>query len=197
MSLATFGAHLDTLAYVAYACGLVWAMTEVRLMISQRSRRTGARQQDRGSLALIVVPAILAITYACFDVWLHPYTPLPIVVRVAGLPLYIGGLALRQWSIAVLGRFFTIDVAIHGEQRLIEDGPYRLLRHPSYTGFAMILLGLGLMVGKPLAVALALLAPLPGLIRRIQVEEMALRQAFGAAFDAYAKRTWRLIPGLF
>ena len=141
------------------------------------------------------MPAILAITCACVDVWLHPYVPMAFGLRVLGPLFFAGGLALRQWSITVLGRFFTIDVAIHGEHRLIEDGPYRFLRHPSYTGFAMILLGLGLMIGKPLAVVL--LAPLPGLIRRIQVEENALRQAFGASFDAYAKRTWRLIPGVF
>ncbi|MBC7544407.1 MAG: isoprenylcysteine carboxylmethyltransferase family protein [Candidatus Sericytochromatia bacterium] len=191
------GAHLDSIANGAYACGVIWTVTEVRLMIAQRSRRTGASPQDRGSLAMIVVPAIAAIAYAGLDVWLHPYLPIPLGFRALGFPVFVAGLALRQWSIAVLGRFFTVDVAIHGEHRLIEEGPYRLLRHPSYTGFAMILLGIGLMAGKPMALALVLLAPLPGLIRRIQVEEQALRQAFGPSFDAYAKRTWRLMPGVF
>ena len=166
-------------------------------MLRQRSRRTGAKAQDRGSLVLIVLPTVLGIAVAAIAILIWPYTPLAPVWRWLGFACWALGLGLRQWSIAILGRFFTIDVAIHGEHRLIDDGPYRIFRHPSYTGFALVLLGLGLMTGSSLAVALSLLPPAPGLIWRIRIEEAALRQAFGQAFDDYARRTWRLIPGIY
>jgi protein-S-isoprenylcysteine O-methyltransferase len=189
--------HLDSLTRLAYICGLIWTLTEIRLMLRQRSRRTGAKTQDRGSLVLIVLPAFVGIGLACLDIVLRPYTPFAPIWRWLGLGLWALGLGIRQWAIAVLGRFFTIDVSIHGEHKLIQDGPYRLLRHPSYTGFALILLGMALMTGKPLAIALMLLPPFLGLLWRIRVEEGALRQAFGEVFDEYSRHTWRFIPGLY
>jgi protein-S-isoprenylcysteine O-methyltransferase len=190
-------AHLDALTRLAFACGLVWTLSEVRLMWRQRSRRTGARGQDRGSLFWIILPAAGGIALAAIDLLLFPYMPFAIGWRWLGLVLWAAGLGLRRWSIAVLGRFFTVDVSIHGEQRLIEDGPYRWLRHPSYTGFSLILAGLGLLAGKWTTVGLLLLTPAPGLFWRLRVEEAALHQAFGDAYAAYARRTWRLFPGLY
>lgn len=189
--------HLDALTRLAYGCGVIWALTEAQLMLRQRSRRTGAKGQDRGSLILIILPAVLGIALACGDLILHPYLPFAPAWRWVGLGLWALGLGLRRWAIAVLGRFFTIDVSIHGEHKLIQDGPYRWLRHPSYTGFAMILAGIGLLTGHAPALALILLPAAPGLFWRIRVEEGALRSAFGPAFDDYAKRTWRLIPAIY
>jgi protein-S-isoprenylcysteine O-methyltransferase len=190
-------AHLDNLTRLAYACGVTWAFTEVLVMVRQRSRRTGAKGQDRGSLVLIILPAVLGIALACLDIVLRPYTPIADAWRWLGFACWALGLGLRRWAIAALGRFFTVDVSIHGEHQLIQNGPYRWLRHPSYTGFAMILAGIGLMTGHPLALALFLLPPAPGLFWRIRVEEGALRAAFGPTFEAYAKRTWRLIPAIY
>ena len=59
----------------------------------------------------------------------------------AGVVLFVAGLLLRWWAIIVLGRFFTVDVSIAEGHELIESGPYRFIRHPSYTGALLAFLG--------------------------------------------------------
>ena len=110
------------------------------------------------------------------------------------LGLFVLGAVLRVWSIRVLGRFFTVQVAIAGDHKLIEDGPYRLLRHPSYTGSLLMFVGYLLCFGNALTLAIVLATVLAVFVRRIVVEEAALAANFGEAWSAYAKRTWRLVP---
>lgn len=114
---------------------------------------------------------------------------------VAGIVLMVAGMALRWYSIAVLGRAFTVTVAIEAGQRVIERGPYRLVRHPSYTGSLVTILGVLVACANPLA----LLGLVPGLIGyayRIRVEEAVLSDTLGEAYRSYMRRTTRLIPFL-
>lgn len=115
----------------------------------------------------------------------------------AGLTVMWAGLAFRQWSIAALGRFFTMDVQIHEDHRVVDRGPYRWLRHPSYTGGLAIVIGLGLAEGSWLSLAVACLIPLAAYLLRIHVEERALLEELGEEYAAYARRTARLVPGLY
>jgi protein-S-isoprenylcysteine O-methyltransferase Ste14 len=104
------------------------------------------------------------------------------------------GITLRQWSILVLGRFFSTTVKIISGHRIVTNGPYCLIRHPAYTGSLLTLVGLGLAsrtwVGTLVIVALF------GLVYsyRISVEEKALKAEFGQEYVDYAKKTKRLIP---
>jgi len=97
----------------------------------------------------------------------------------------------------VLGRFFSTKVRIVSDHRIVMEGPYRFLRHPSYTGMLMILLGLGLASRTWLGtiIILALFSLVIGY--RINVEENALRSEFGQEYLEYAKKTKRLFPFLF
>jgi protein-S-isoprenylcysteine O-methyltransferase len=105
-----------------------------------------------------------------------------------------GGLALRFWAIRVLARFFTVDVNIQEGHELIRRGPYRLLRHPSYTGSLMTFLGFGLALGNGWSL-LVLLAPvILAFVWRMRVEERVLAEAFPAQYPDYARQTKRLIP---
>jgi protein-S-isoprenylcysteine O-methyltransferase len=86
-------------------------------------------------------------------------------------------MAIRWAAILTLGRFFTVDVAVHPGHRVIDRGPYRHVRHPSYSGLLLALLGVGLSLGDGAAL-LVLLGPcLAGLWWRISEEEKALRKA--------------------
>jgi protein-S-isoprenylcysteine O-methyltransferase len=102
--------------------------------------------------------------------------------------------ALRAWSIVVLGRHFTVDVAIHRDHELIASGPYRVLRHPSYTGVVGIVAALGFLNGNVVSLALATVGVTVALVHRIRVEERALASAFGDAWTKHCERTWRLVP---
>src|SRR3546814_1807757 len=80
-----------------------------------------------------------------------------------------GGMGLRWWSIRVLARHFTVDVTIHPDHALVRRGPYRLLRHPSYTGLLVTFLGFALCLGDWLSLA-AMLPVVLAFLWRIQVE---------------------------
>lgn len=108
--------------------------------------------------------------------------------------LLVAGGALRWVAIISLGRFFTVDVAVHRDHRVITNGPYRYVRHPSYTGALLQVLGLAMGLASWVS-ALVLIVPIGAtLAYRIFVEEQALRQSLGTEYDDYCKVTPRLIP---
>jgi protein-S-isoprenylcysteine O-methyltransferase Ste14 len=111
-----------------------------------------------------------------------------------GLAIALAGAALRDWSIVSLGRYFRREVTIEPGQTIVRRGPYRLLRHPSYTGLILMITGFGLAIGSWLGAAAALVIVTAGLLPRIRVEEEALAHAFGADYTTYASSTSRLLP---
>jgi protein-S-isoprenylcysteine O-methyltransferase Ste14 len=104
------------------------------------------------------------------------------------------GLLLRWWSFATLGRYFTTVVKTSADQAVITRGPYRVLRHPSYTGLLAAFVGAGLMLGNWVGMAASCLLILVGLIYRLVREERAMIDAFGEAYLDFAKGRARLVP---
>lgn len=179
------------------ALTLVWASSELWLGWTRRSQDR-SRMRDRGTLRLLLTTVYLCVGLA---VWLSYHAPgrigddgIRIALFWAGLALMAGGLILRFWAIRVLARFFTVDVNIQEGHELIRRGPYRLLRHPSYTGSLMTFLGFGLALGNVWSL-LVLLAPVVlAFAWRIRVEERVLAEAFPGQYPDYARQTKRLIP---
>jgi protein-S-isoprenylcysteine O-methyltransferase Ste14 len=116
---------------------------------------------------------------------------------VAGLALMWAGFAFRAWAIRELGRFFTVTVGVTEGHRVVDTGPYRWVRHPSYTGMVVFFLGFGVALDSWLSVAAAVLLPLAGIVVRIHYEEQLLRRELGQAYADYSKRTSRLLPGVW
>ena len=100
----------------------------------------------------------------------------------------------RLYAINVLGAFFTTAVAVAPEQTVIETGPYRLIRNPSYTSLLLSLLGLGLNYANWLSLLGLMTCALIGLSYRIHVEEHVLTAHLGQRYQEYMRRTKRLIP---
>jgi protein-S-isoprenylcysteine O-methyltransferase Ste14 len=96
----------------------------------------------------------------------------------------------------VLGRYFTFQVDVHTGQTVIETGPYRYIRHPSYSGALITVFGLGLALGNWASILALLACVLIGYAYRIRVEEAALVTALGQPYSEYMSRTARLIPFL-
>ena len=117
-------------------------------------------------------------------------------VRWLGVGLFVVGGAVRLWPVAVLGDRFSGLVAIQPGHRLVTDGIYRTIRNPSYLGLVMNGVGWGLAFGNWVGVVLAALF-LPPLVARMHAEERLLHEHFGAEYDAYRARTWRLVPGIY
>jgi protein-S-isoprenylcysteine O-methyltransferase len=119
------------------------------------------------------------------------------VVYTAALWLFALGVLLRFYSIIYLGRFFTPTVAISADHRLIDSGPYRFIRHPTYTGFLMILVGLGLSFANIGSLLIIFVPVFACILWRIRIEEQALVEAFGEQYRSYMHRTKRLLPFIY
>jgi protein-S-isoprenylcysteine O-methyltransferase Ste14 len=113
---------------------------------------------------------------------------------VVGVVLMVLGIALRAWSVIVLGRNFTVYVQVREEQPVVDTGPYRLLRHPSYTGLLLVCLGIGLALGNWLALVVVVVVPTVAILVRIRVEERALLAGIGEPYRRFAATRKRLIP---
>jgi len=116
---------------------------------------------------------------------------------LVGFLLLALGLALRWWSILLLGRFFTIDVAVADDHRVIDTGPYRVIRHPSYTGIILGAAGFALCSGSYISASVIMIAVVLALMARIRIEERVLSAQLGDAYRQYMSRTKRLIPGIY
>jgi protein-S-isoprenylcysteine O-methyltransferase Ste14 len=117
-------------------------------------------------------------------------------VRWLGVLLYTAGGVLRLAPVFVLGRRFSGLVAIQPEHRLVTNGLYGVIRHPSYLGLFVSVLGWGLAFRSGVGVVIAVMM-LVVLLARIQAEERLLSESFGAEYDAYRSRTWRLVPYVY
>jgi protein-S-isoprenylcysteine O-methyltransferase Ste14 len=104
------------------------------------------------------------------------------------------GLLLRWWSFATLGRYFTVVVKTSKDQPIIDRGPYRVLRHPSYTGLLLAIAGCGLMLGTLVGTAAAVVLVSNALVYRLRKEELALTAALGDRYRQFAAGRARLIP---
>jgi protein-S-isoprenylcysteine O-methyltransferase Ste14 len=117
-------------------------------------------------------------------------------LRYVGLLLFFAGSVLRILAIRTLGPRFTVWVTIQNDHELVTDRLYRHLRHPSYTGAILTLIGWALVyrssVGVLIAAAMSLL-----LISRIDAEERLLLVQFPMAYAEYIERTWRLLPFVY
>ena len=155
--------------------------------------------KDRGTALGIYVAQglspLAAILQFGYRTEFHP-TAVSLAVGV-GLAAIVGGLGLRLWAIRTLGRFFTSTVMVQSGQTVVEAGPYRVLRHPSYTGALVTTLGVTITLASPLGVALCLLLGIPAYLYRISVEEAALTAQLGEPYRSYRTRTSRLIPWIY
>jgi len=178
--------------------GAIYGLSELYLACTRRARaRTTSR--DRHSLIFLWAVIIVSLWLGMQMVWLVPgaTVPHPRGFYLVGFCLFLGGLILRWYSIGYLGRYFTVDVSISAEHRLIDSGPYRFIRHPTYTGALLAFFGLGFCLGNWLSILFLSLPTIGAFLWRIRIEERALVEALGEQYRAYMRRTKRLIPFIY
>lgn len=116
------------------------------------------------------------------------------VITVIGVILICVGLVIRVWSIRLLGNHFTATVQILEGHKLIRQGPYKIIRHPSYLGAYMAFIGSGLLLNVFWGILIASIAMGVAYYKRITVEEETLTQFFGLDYLKYKEETKMLIP---
>ncbi len=178
--------------------GIALGLSELALFLRRHSA-VAAEHADRGSLRTLWIVIMAAWVLAIFlanALAVGRYRVGPALFEISIL-LFAGGVILRWHAILYLGRLFTVDVAIAADHRLIDSGPYRRLRHPSYTGELLAFLGLGVLMGNVVALAVLLIPSTLAFLYRIRVEEAALQRALGQPYLDYMQRTYRLLPGAY
>lgn len=175
-----------------------WLVFEFVMRLRQTSRSDGPVSPDR--TYFVLTPALVGCVIAAEILGRRGGLPWPggtLWPFVTGLVLIAAGLGLRAWSIAVLGRFFQYRIKIQPGHRVVTTGPYRYVRHPSYTGIALVLAGIAMACDDVWAlVAVAILGG-AGLGVRIHVEERQLTEALGADYERYAAGRKRLVPWIW
>ena len=187
------------LAYaIAIGSAVVWLGFETVLRI--RDIGAGVRafpRSDRMSGPLLSVLLVGGIVLALLVARQVPALALPgpsDLWAVAGAAVTLTGLGIRVWAVRTLGRFFRLVVMIQEDHRVVSNGPYRWVRHPSYSGLCLIILGVGISMGNFGSVLLCGLTTPIGLLPRIRTEEAALHERLGEDYANYAQRTARLVP---
>ena len=176
--------------------GLTYFFSELVLALTRRSREKTV-SKDANSLRVLWIVIGLCIWLSIQAQSLWPRAVLPPWCVSIGVALFVVGMVLRWYSIIHLGRFFTVNVAIAADHQLVETGPYRFVRHPSYTGALLAFIGFAMVLRNWASVLLISLPIGFAFLYRINVEERALVQALGDRYRAYMKRTKRLIPFVY
>ncbi|MDR6499953.1 methyltransferase family protein [Burkholderia sp. DN3021] len=190
---AAFFSHppLIVIVVATLAMAVVAMFTEGNLSAGERENR-----DNRWVLAAFAVSGFLLAYLPALTDRLDFWTLGGDTVRWFGVALYIAGGALRIWPVFVLGKRFSGLVAIQPGHTLVTDGIYRRIRNPSYLGLLVNSVGWALAFRSGVGVLLVALMTVP-LVARIRSEEALLRSQFGAEYDAYCARTWRLLPGVY
>lgn len=158
--------------------------------------RPDATNRDRGSrfvIALCIAPGAILVALAPTIVPSASIGPVGVRFGIGGALLLIG-CGLRLWAMRTLGRYFTREVMVSSDQRVVTSGPYRIVRHPSYTALLLYAIGAGVAAGNWVGLAAITLLALVALVNRIQVEEDALLSVLGDSYRIYAESHPRLIP---
>ena len=174
-----------------------WVLFEAVMRVVQRLRAAGP-SDDRSFFVLL--PAMAATVIAAEALGRRGGLPWPggeVWPVVAGIALIAAGLALRIWSIATLGRFFQYQIQVQSGHRVVTGGPYRYVRHPSYTGIALVLVGIALACDDVWSLAAVAVLGGAGLWVRIRAEERQLTEALGADYERFAAGRKRLVPGVW
>ncbi|MEA2191249.1 MAG: hypothetical protein QOI73_1370 [Solirubrobacteraceae bacterium] len=192
--------YSDSGARIAFYVVLgIFVVLEQRIRLKSRLNRHGVHA-DRGSLLVVIVAVGAGLAGGCVIAGHAPSAAIPTArwpIFVLGLALMCAGIALRQWAVALLGQFFTVDIRVHPDQTVVEQGPYRWIQHPAYTGMIITFVGIGLALGNWAALGLLIVVPTAGLVVRIRVEERALLDGLGEPYRRFAASRCRLVPGVW
>jgi protein-S-isoprenylcysteine O-methyltransferase Ste14 len=185
--LAAWSGGMRVLGLAFVAAYLAWLLLESRVALTENKK--GETRVDRGTCeayalgrALTVVAALAAPTrWTELNAWM-----------LLGFAVFLAGMTFRLVAIRTLGKFYSHRVRLMGDHQVVSSGPYRVVRHPAYTGMLTAHLGVVIFFFNPYTLAAFLGVLLPAMVLRIRVEETALFALPG--YPDYAERRPRLVP---
>lgn len=194
---------MKPLAYVSPYAWFFWAVFLFAFLpefsLIARSKPAPGETADRGSMGVIILSGWIGM-FIAFAV-----AGIPAFLLVRGQRIWFGsglvflllGSLLRRHCFKTLGRHFTGNVKVSSDQPVIQEGAYRWVRHPSYTGGMLMFLGTGLGLTNWLSILVLMISSGVSYAYRVRVEEEALQTALGQPYCDYMQRTKRFIPSVF
>jgi protein-S-isoprenylcysteine O-methyltransferase Ste14 len=191
--LTPFASQADrTVFFVIYS---IWILTFIieRVVISSSGQSATKIKSDKGSYLLIFASIFLSITIA-FTFAYAGIMILPLWVFYVGIGMMVIGLLVREWAVVTLRKFFSFTVRVREDHSIVQTGPYRLVRHPAYSGTMLIVIGVACALRSLAGIVILIIFFTLAFTYRITVEEKLLTQQLGQSYMEYMKRTKRLIP---
>lgn len=177
---------------------IIWFLSEILLNRLMRSKTNDSKDLDKSSLRFIWIGISISMTLGiiCTMNFSFPITKTNLF-EICGTILLISGIVIRFISIRTLGKFFTVDLAVHSDHKLVNSGMYKYVRHPSYSGALLSFFGFGLSLNNWLSLIIIFIPIYLTFIYRINIEEKLLTQRLGEEYLNYKKNTKRLIPMIY
>ena len=175
----------------------LWSGIEIFLIVKDKVLSKGTVTIDRNSRFLNVLSVTISL-FSPLIMFIIPRANISnhslFALLFIGLLTLLSGMFVRYWAICTLGNSFRTTVEIETEQKIIETGPYKFIRHPAYTGIILFCIGYGLLSQNWLSLLISLLLPASALLYRIHIEEQAFVDIIGDEYRKYQLKTKKLIP---
>jgi protein-S-isoprenylcysteine O-methyltransferase Ste14 len=177
--------------FLAVVCSVLFA-TQPRLSIAESKAK---KTTDRNTIWLILLVSCIGQIASLIEWAYFPSAEVANIVWIlTGIIFLISGTIFRLYAINVLGKYFSSTVQIKEEHQIITSGPYRFLRHPSYTGAYIAMLGSAIFLHSIIGILVFGIGMLFVYQLRIKTEEQTLTNQFGVAYKLYASRTYKMFP---
>lgn len=197
---------MEFLRYLTITLFVIWCVSEIVIsLISNINRpRVSSTGTDKFSFFIVWLSTIPPILFAyliqmhsIFSNGFGSFSTLFPFLGYLGCLFIAFGVTIRLMAVAALKQQFTTKVSIIERHKIVETGIYKMVRHPAYLGHLASLLGIGLVLGNWVGLTALVALPFTAILYRIHVEESALLNYFGPAYQEYASRTKRLLPGIW
>ncbi|MGD0340442.1 MAG: isoprenylcysteine carboxylmethyltransferase family protein [Bacteroidales bacterium] len=189
---------MPSMIKVSILFSLLFFISEMILALIKHSvRKSAARRKDRGSLIFLWATICGGLTFGFFNAGYGRWNISDYIIASTGLLVIVAGFVIRWTAILQLKKAFTVDVAINNAHELKTDGLYSILRHPSYLGLLMIMIGIAVSMDSLISFVVVSLPVSIAILYRIQVEEHLLQEAFGDMYRIYRQNTKKIIPFIY
>lgn len=181
-----------------FASFVPWILFSFYWEIKDKNSAPAIASESRQSRAVHVVMGNVALLLIILPVrgLSQRFLPGAVLTSLAGLAVEMVGLLLAVWARRVLGQYWSGEISIKAEHKLMRSGPYRVVRHPIYTALLAMYLGTTIVSGQMHAL-IGLVLALIAYLRKTRLEETNLVNAFGADYIEYRDKTWALLPGVY
>ncbi|OGF51166.1 MAG: hypothetical protein A2044_06065 [Candidatus Firestonebacteria bacterium GWA2_43_8] len=159
------------------------------------------RKKEKGKVTgKWVFYCFLISGFACYGLGIFEFafrvTEVNVWVTSAGIGLIAARVALKIWAVTTLGKYWSIQIEIREGHKLIKEGPYKFVRHPSYLSTLIEVTAGPLILNAYYTLIFVWLVYFPFMLMRIWLEETELLKKFGKEFEEYREKVPLIIPFL-